>query len=191
MQNEINLNMNSLEEISEDFIRSHSAIDESIKIYLSIGNSLGNTHKVSNEISENIQNFSKTSNFHIETSETPAEISSSFIQKKINQLKRKNKILASPNHQLPKEILKKLHNNTVKNKEKTSKKIDNFYTQSVDPYLVSKLQFTNKLAAIKQDADPSGLAEENKILSEKSAKIDSKKFISAQYYRLLAKPQFL
>lgn len=72
-------------------------------------------------------------------------------------------------------------------KEAKPKTFDCFYKTRADPGLVSKLELNNCFYKIRRDADPKDLKQENESLSQQVKEIKNKKFIEAQYYRLLSK----
>ena len=114
------------------------------------------------------------------------DLQKEFIGKKLKFLKRKALISALPNKKVDQnssifsEKIEKLR--TLKHNYQ-----DKFYCQPADPCLISKLLFENKLYAIKCDADYSDIQASNIELLEEYKQIEQKKFITAQYYRLLSK----
>ena len=106
-----------------------------------------------------------------------------FIEKKIKYLKRTDNFIpkdCNSRSQLFAEQILKLNSSKLKIGDK-------FYNKPADPYLVSKLRFENNLHDIKLDSSDSDLKQENFQLLEQYEHVAKAKFISAQYYRLLAK----
>lgn len=117
--------------------------------------------------------------------ENPTDIQEKFLKKKLLHLKRKNVVENLPKYPQVRSSMLAAKIDLLKKPQKAVR--DEFYSKPADEFMVSKLKFENMLEDIKADANYHDIEEENKQLREKYEEIEKKKFIDAQYYRIMSK----